>query len=230
MSSISALIWVFATTGFTVGFGHCIGMCGPIVVSFSLNLKEKRVFWPLALYNAGRITTYALLGGVMGLTGSFAAVTSHIAGIQKGAMIVAGLLIVIMGVWMGGWVPRNAIFGNGASLQGILSGGFKKLSLSKSTAAYYPLGLLLGLIPCGPVYTVLVASARAGMEAKTTLQGFASGVALMVAFGVGTLPSLLLVGKLAGLGWLKKRQIIYKIGAVVMILVGFYFVFRGVRY
>ena len=41
MSSIEALYLTFLTTGFVVGFGHCIGMCGPIVVSFSLNLKTK---------------------------------------------------------------------------------------------------------------------------------------------------------------------------------------------
>lgn len=230
MSSTNTLIWIFLTTGFTVGFGHCIGMCGPIVVSLSLNLKGGKVLWPHTLYNAGRITTYAILGGAMGITGSFTAVTANIAGIQKGAMIFAGLLIVFMGVLMNGWVPMHAIFKVAPSQEGILSKGFKKLSGTKSIAAYYPLGLLLGLLPCGPVYTVLIASARAGMEANTTLQGFASGMILMLAFGIGTVPALLLVGKLADLGWLKNRELIYKIGAVIMILVGIYFVVKGIRY
>lgn len=230
MSSTSALVWIFLTTGFTVGFGHCIGMCGPIVVSLSLNLKGQKMFWPHALYNAGRITTYALLGGVMGVTGSFTAVTSNIAGIQKGAMIFAGLLIVLMGVMMSGWVPMHAVFKAAPNLEGVLSKGFKRLTGKKSTAAYYPLGLLLGLLPCGPVYTVLIASARAGMEATSTLQGFLSGLVLMLAFGIGTVPALFLVGKLADLGWLKKRELIYQIGAVIMILVGLYFVIQGIRY
>jgi sulfite exporter TauE/SafE len=166
----------------------------------------------------------------MGLTGSFTAVTAHIAGIQKGAMIFAGLLIVAMGVLMSGWVPMHAIFKASPNLEGFLSKGFRKLTRAKSAATYYPIGLLLGLLPCGPVYTVLIASARAGMEAKTTLQGFAGGMALMIAFGIGTVPALLTVGKLADLGWLKKRDMIYKLGAVIMILVGIYFVVKGVRY
>jgi len=43
-------------------------------------------------------------------------------------------------------------------------------------------------------------------------------------------PSLLLVGKLAGLGWLKSRPLIYKISSVLMVLVGIYFIIQGIRY
>ena len=93
MSSIEALYFVFITTGFAVGFGHCIGMCGPIVVSLSLNLKNRSIFLPHLFYHSGRIITYGVLGGVMGVTGSFTRVTAGIAVIQKGVMILAGLVI-----------------------------------------------------------------------------------------------------------------------------------------
>ena len=56
------LVLVFLTTGFTVGFGHCIGMCGPIVISMSLNLTAGNTVWPQAFYHMGRVTTYSLLG------------------------------------------------------------------------------------------------------------------------------------------------------------------------
>jgi sulfite exporter TauE/SafE len=52
----------------------------------------------------------------------------------------------------------------------------------------------------------------------------------MLGFGMGTVPALLIVGKLAGLNWLKSRKIIYEIGAVLMIVVGIYFVIKGLRY
>ena len=55
-------------------------------------------------------------------------------------------------------------------------------------------------------------------------------MALMGAFGIGTIPALLVVSRLAGIGWLKKRQLIYKIGAVLMILVGVYFIYTAVLY
>ena len=64
MLSTETLYLLYLSTGFTVGFGHCIGMCGPIVVTFSLNLKEKDILVPQLFYHFGRITTYALLGGL----------------------------------------------------------------------------------------------------------------------------------------------------------------------
>jgi sulfite exporter TauE/SafE len=230
MSSTNTLYFIFLTTGFTIGFGHCIGMCGPIVASLSLNLKGRSILAPHLLYNTGRIITYTILGALMGFTGSFTGVTSNIAGIQKGAMIFAGALIVLMGLAMSGWVPLGRLFGDYYNPEGFISKGFRKLSRIKSNAAYFPLGLLLGLLPCGPVYTALIAAARSGMEATSTFEGIQVGMGLMLAFGIGTVPALFLVAKLTDLGWLKKREIIYRISAVLMIVVGIYFVVKGIRY
>ena len=147
MSFIDPLYPIFLVTGFTVGFGHCIGMCGPIVVSLSLNLKDRNFFVPHLLYNCGRVVTYALLGAIMGATGSFTLVASNIAGIQKGALILAGTLIILMGLAMSGWVPLGSVFGDHFNPGGFVSRGFQRLSKVKSTAAYFPIGLLLGLLP-----------------------------------------------------------------------------------
>jgi len=213
-----------------VGFGHCIGMCGPIVVSLSLNLKDKNLLLPHLLYNSGRVVTYGVLGGVMGATGSFTLVAAHIAEIQKGAMIFAGVLIIIMGLAMSGWISFGQVFGNSYNPGGFISKGFRRLSQIKSPAAYFPIGLLLGLLPCGPVYTALLAAAGAGMETAGTLDGIIKGMGVMICFGLGTVPALFLVAKLADMGWLKKREIIYRIGAVLMVAVGIYFIIKGIRY
>jgi sulfite exporter TauE/SafE len=230
MLSTETIYFVIFTTGLAVGFGHCIGMCGPIVVSLSLSLKGRSVVVPHLLYNGGRITTYGLLGGVIGATGSFTRVVASIASLQKGVMILTGILIAVMGLAMAGWIPLGVIFGDYYNPQGVLSRGFRRLSRTRSTATYYPLGMLLGLLPCGPVYTVLLAAARAGMEAQSTLEGFLIGAGLMLSFGLGTVVALLLIAKLADLGWLKRREVIYKISSVVMVIVGVYFVVKAVRY
>ena len=230
MSFIDPLYPVFLATGFAVGFGHCIGMCGPIVVSLSLNLKDKNLLLPHLLYNSGRVVTYGVLGGVMGATGSFTLVAAHIAEIQKGAMIFAGVLIIIMGLAMSGWISFGQVFGNSYNPDGFISKGFRRLSQIKSPAAYFPIGLLLGLLPCGPVYTALLAAAGAGMEAAGTLDGIIKGMGVMICFGLGTVPALFLVAQLADMGWLKKREIIYRIGAVLMVAVGIYFIIKGIRY
>ncbi|MGW8221324.1 MAG: sulfite exporter TauE/SafE family protein [Syntrophobacteria bacterium] len=230
MLSTETIYFVIFTTGLAVGFGHCIGMCGPIVVSLSLSLKGRSVLVPHLLYNGGRITTYGLLGGVMGATGSFTRVVASIGSFQKGVMIFTGILIVVMGLAMAGWVPLGEIFGDYYNPQGLLSRGFRKLSETRSAATYYPLGMLLGLLPCGPVYTALLAAARAGMETQNTMEGVLIGVGLMLSFGLGTVVALLLIAKLADLGWLKRRDVIYKISSVLMIIVGVYFVVKAIRY
>jgi hypothetical protein len=230
MLSTDPLYLTFLITGLTVGFGHCIGMCGPIVISLSLNLKGKSVLVPHLLYNTGRVITYAVLGGLAGILGSFTMLTSSIVSLQKGVLVFAGVLVLLMGLAMGGWVPFGRIFGDADAGSSMLSKWFRRLSAAKSPIAYLLLGLLLGLLPCGPVYTALIASARVGMNAQTALQGFLSGALLMLAFGIGTVAPLLLVGKLAGLGLMKSRPLIYKISSVLMVLVGVYFLIQGIRY
>ena len=230
MSSIDPLYFIFLTTGFTVGFGHCIGMCGPIVVSLSLNLKGKNLFLPHLLYNTGRVITYTALGGIMGASGSFTVVAAHLAGIQQAALVLAGIIIIVMALAMSGWIPLGRIFGDYYNPNGIITRGYRKLSQVKSTAAYLPIGLLLGLLPCGPVYTALLAAAGAGMNTEATLAGVIKGMTVMLAFGIGTIPALFAVAKLVDMGWLKKRQIIYRIGTILMIVVGLYFIVQGVRF
>jgi sulfite exporter TauE/SafE len=230
MLSTETIFLIYLSTGFTIGFGHCIGMCGPIVVSFTLNLKERRILVPQLLYHLGRIVTYAVLGGVVAAAGSLTMVAANIESIQKGVMIFSGALIMLMGLAMAGWIPFGKVFGDHSNPGGIISKGFAKMLKVKSTMVYLPLGLLLGLLPCGPVYTALLGAARTGMEGNTIYHGLLTGMGLMAAFGLGTVPALLLVAKLADLRWLKSRAIIYRLGAVLMIFVGALFVLKGIRY
>jgi sulfite exporter TauE/SafE len=230
MLSTETLYLLYFSTGVTIGFGHCIGMCGPIVVSFSLNLKEKRIFVPQLLYHLGRIITYAILGGLVAAAGSLTMITANIDAIQKGVMMFTGALIMLMGLAMAGWVPLGKIFGDHFGPAGAISKGFGRLLKVQSSLVYLPLGLLLGLLPCGPVYTALLGAARAGMDTGSTHQGVLAGMGLMAAFGLGTVPALFLVAKLADMGWLKSRVMIYKIGAVLMIIVGLIFVIRAIRF
>jgi len=230
MSFTDTLWIVLFVSGCAVGFGHCLGMCGPIVVSLSLNLKGKGIIIPHTLYNLGRVTTYGILGGVMGATGSFTAVTSKIAAFQKGTMIIAGVLIMVMGVAMSGWLPVGKIFQDYYNPNSAITRGFRALTKKRSVWTYFPLGLLLGLLPCGPVYTALITAVRAGMESSTLSSGALTGAGLMVAFGLGTVPALFLLANLTSVSQLRSRDVIYKVGAVLMIGVGVYYVVKGIRY
>jgi uncharacterized protein len=205
-------------------------MCGPIVASLTLHLGNRRVLIPQLLYHYGRITTYTVIGGIMGALGSFTIVTAKIELIQKSVMILSGLLIVIMGLVNSGWLPRIKFFPENFGLSKHITTGFQSLLEVKSNFIYYPLGLLLGLIPCGPVYTALLGAARAGMEARNIFQGTLSGMMLMACFGAGTIPALFLTAKIINISGLRYRQLIYKAGSILMIGAGLHFIAKGISY
>jgi sulfite exporter TauE/SafE len=230
MSVIETLFGVYLSTGVAVGFGHCIGMCGPIVVSLSLGLAGRSPWGPHLLYNTGRILTYALLGGILGATGAFARLAAGIAGFQKGVLIFAGILIIAMGVVTGGWLPKGSRFEGVHPSGSWFAKGFAKISRTRKTAAYFPLGLLLGLLPCGPVYTALIGAARIGMETRHALFGMVSGMGMMTAFGLGTVLPLLLVARLTSMGWLKSRVWFYRLSSMIMVGMGLYFLINAFRY
>jgi uncharacterized protein len=230
MSSTDSILWTYLLTGLAIGFGHCIGMCGPLVISFSLRLKGRKSTLPHALYHCGRILTYSLLGAAMGAGGSFVVVAATLRTVQIGAMYFAGGLVIIMGLSMGGWIPHVGIFKSRFNASGPLAALFGRLSQGRSDWLFLPTGLVLGLLPCGPVYTALLGAARAGMQAPDIYRGLLIGAALMFAFGLGTVPALFLVGKLAHRGWLKFRKGLYRAGAVLMIGLGVYFIFSAAQY
>ena len=230
MWSTDSIHLVFLATGFSVGFGHCLGMCGPIVISVSLQLKDRPSLWPQVWYNVGRTLTYGILGAVMGATASFTRFAAEVSGLQQSIMVLAGLLIAIMGLAMTGWLPAGKIFHNAPPLQRWVSKAFKRLIPAQRTFPFLFLGLVLGLLPCGPVYTAMLAAARVGMEAGSSLQGAASGFLLMACFGAGTIPALLLLSRVTHVKWLKHRQMIYRVGGLAMVGVGIYFMWKGIVY
>jgi len=68
------------------------------------------------------------------------------------------------------------------------------------------------------------------MNTDSMLQGIVKGMGVMFCFGIGTVPTLFLIAKLVDMGWLKNRQIIYRIGTVLMLIVGVYFIYQGITF
>ena len=211
------------TMGFLGGFGHCISMCGPIVATYTLSGSSSyspagRVF-PHLFYNTGRITTYMFIGALMGLTGSFINVAGRISGFQDAVAIIAGLIMVFMGLKISGILGRLSWLEGHNNL--ILRAG-KELLHDKSLWKYYPLGALFGFLPCGLSYTVLIAAAGTGDPL--------SGMLLMLFFGIGTLPALLVFGMAASYIGIKLRGMLFKTAGGVVIVTGIYFVLRGIKF
>jgi sulfite exporter TauE/SafE len=222
--TMNAGYFLALTTGFLGGFGHCIGMCGPLVASSALHSASTGArhppgwFAPQALYNAGRLTTYGLVGAIMGFAASFVNVAGSLAGIQNGVMIGAGIVMVIMGLGIlgvaggAGWLERHNSM--------VLTAAKKMLGIS-SVWRYYPLGLVLGLLPCGLSYTAFIAAAGTG-----SLLG---GMLTMFYFGAGTVPALALFGAAVTYFGSRMRTRMQKAGGIAVMVMGFYYILKGLR-
>lgn len=208
------------TTGLVGGFGHCIGMCGPIVASYTIQSTSslfERLLSGL-LYNTGRITTYMFIGALMGLTGSFVNVAGKMAGFQEVVAIIAGLFMILMGLSITGLVGKTAWL-EGRS--GIIFKAGAHIMMERSQWKYFPLGALFGFIPCGLSYSIFIASAGTG--------SFLSGMVVSLLFGLGTLPSLLLVSAAAAYIGGALRGLLYKAAGGIIIITGMFFLIKGIK-
>ncbi|MGE5753568.1 MAG: sulfite exporter TauE/SafE family protein, partial [Deltaproteobacteria bacterium] len=190
MSPTESVYPLLFVSGLLGGFGHCAGMCGPLVGAFSLCLGERRQFAPHLLFHLGRVTTYSMVGGAAGLAGSFLGITAGLGRFQEAIAVGAGLLVVLAGLALGGWLPRLRPSPDAGGPPGIMSRIARFARESGGPGVFYPMGLILGFLPCGMVYAALLAAARAGMEAGSPASGFLRGFLAMALFGAGTIPSL----------------------------------------
>ncbi len=216
----TAALGAALAAGLLGGFGHCLGMCGPLVGAFALAAGPRgtaRALQGQLAYHAGRITTYALVGAAMGLTGSFVNVAGQLAGVSAVASVVAGALMIAMGLGAAGLVEAaRRLEARAASrvsrlARGLLEGG--------AAGRLYPVGLVLGLLPCGLSWSLFVGAAGTGSAA--------AGFLLALVFGVATLPALLLAGTAAGLLGARARGALYRAGGLLVAALGLAFLLRG---
>jgi hypothetical protein len=168
-----------------LGGTHCVGMCGGIVGALSLGAPAR---WSMHLaYNAGRIFSYAMAGAVAGALGAASMGLEGQVPVRLLLYFLANLMLVALGLYLTG-VTRALAFTErlGQHLWRLLQPLTRRFLPARSVSQAFPLGLLWGWLPCGLVYSALVSALGAGSPGR--------GALLMLAFGLGTLPNLLLAG------------------------------------
>jgi sulfite exporter TauE/SafE len=185
------------------GSVHCVGMCGGIVGAFSMAPPRAPAF-PVAVvalaapraagsvartmaYNTGRIGSYAAAGALAGGLAGGARTLAGLAPLQTGGYWMANLMLVVLGLYlMGAWsgLARLELLGQG--LWRRLRPLMAHILPLDSPIKLFALGALWGWLPCGMVYSVLLTAMLAGSAA--------GGAAVMLAFGLGTLPMLMMLG------------------------------------
>jgi sulfite exporter TauE/SafE len=193
-----------------LGSAHCIGMCGGFVLLYSSRARHGSTPVSHMLYNGGRITTYVIIGAMSGAAGSL----MDIAFMRNAALAASSVLLVASGLLM--------LFGSGDGVFGSGSGSGILVTLIKPVAArlrsaagscgLFPLGLAMGLVPCGLVYTMAVKAASSANPV--------TGGVVMLSFGLGTFPALAAFGYLSGFLTSRYRTLFQKAAAVVIVVMG----------
>lgn len=217
--ALSALIGAWLAG--VLGGAHCLAMCGGFVAAMAGSQAGSRaqvsplrparaIAWRQLSYNAGRVTTYALLGALAGGTGAWAVSAADMLPVQRFLYVVANLFLLALAFAIGSkqrgldWLQRAG----GVLFEKVLP-AFRPLLRVDTLPAHYALGMLWGLVPCALTYGVLPIALFAG--------GAWQGAAVMLAFGLGTLPNLLAASWVMARaqGWLDARVVRYSAAALL---------------
>lgn len=196
-----------------LGGGHCIGMCGGIMSALSFAVPQdqpRRRNIILVTYSLGRVLSYTLIGFIFGFAGQLLAGNGGLPVLRW----LAGLLLIAMGLYIGGWwMGLTYLERAGGFLWRYVQPLANRLMPVKTPTTALFLGVLWGWLPCGLVYSSL---------GYAVSQGSALGAAaVMLAFGLGTLPAVLSGTIFAAfIGTLFKRPNLRKIMALLLIVFG----------
>ncbi len=206
-----------------LGSMHCIGMCGGFVTMYALKKPGRTPLIYHLLYNAGRITTYSVLGGILGEAGSFAILARGHRGIPAAALLIAGLIMILMGLNILGIFGRRGFFEQ-AEITNISAfrGMFRRFLEIESMWGIFFFGLLLGFLPCGLLYPLFIAAAASG--------SFFAGVLTMAMFGLGTIPALMFLGLIVGRIRPHLKLLLFRMAAILVVLLGVRTFLRGLSF
>ena len=213
------------TIAFLGSFGHCVGMCGGIVIAYSSTkiksdwTKKIQAIAHL-LYSFGRVTTYTILGALFGLVGGVVTFDNLTSGIF---LLITGFMMVLVGLSLMGKIKFLTILEHSCSKSPLYQSTFKSLLGSQSLFSFYLLGMLNGLLPCGFVYVFAITAASTGSALW--------GAFVMLIFGLSTIPALFSLGFFVGLfKQSNMRDLFIKLASFLVIAFGIYIAYLGYEY
>jgi sulfite exporter TauE/SafE len=210
---------------FVGSFGHCIGMCGGIVMAYStakVDSNWSRLIQINAhiLYSLGRVLTYTILGVMFGYLGGVATFSNHANGFL---LIFAGVAMILTGASLLGKIKFLTIIEHSLSANAWYQNTFKAMLKSQSLVSFFILGMLNGLMPCGFVYFFAITAA-------STADPLWGGLVMML-FGLSTIPALFSLGFFVGLFKQSSfRALMVKLAAIAVVIYGLLTVYNGYDY
>lgn len=204
-----------------LGGTHCVGMCGGIVSALSMGAGSRPALH--LAYNLGRIVSYAAAGAIAGALGGASLALSGQLPVRIILFVLANVMLVALGLYLIG-VTRALAFTErlGHKLWRHVQPLSRRFLPARSVAQAFPLGLLWGWLPCGLVYSALITALTSGSALN--------GAGLMLAFGLGTLPNLLLAGLLAArLNEYAAKPVVRLVAGLLVLAFGLWGLFNALR-
>jgi len=217
-----------------VGSLHCLGMCGPLVMAYSLHIgasasqkiMEMPALWSRGLshhtaFHLGRLCTYGMLGALAAGVAHLASFDQLFTNLRSGLTLLGGILMVLFGLLLLKVFPIPLTISS-AGPSSIFGRWFPPLFRSQRIVSKVALGLITGFLPCMLTWAMIVKAA--------TTQNLWGGFLTMISFGLGTVPALFLTGLSASLLSLRVRIFGERVAALSVIVMGFILVFKGSKY
>ncbi|MCD8216982.1 MAG: sulfite exporter TauE/SafE family protein [Clostridiales bacterium] len=186
---------------------HCIAMCGGLNLAQSISSGNIKPLRRSILYNLGRLSSYTLIGGIMGFIGEKAAITLQVRGVIG---LIAGGFMLLMGINMLGGISLSVR--PFPRLSGKLSAKIQSVGKHSSFAT----GLANGLMPCGPLQSMQVYAIASG--------SMLTGALSMFFFCLGTIPLVFAFGLAAGMLKMRWRQRMLQVGSVLLVIMGIFMI------
>ncbi len=210
------------TIAFLGSFGHCVGMCGGIVIAYSSakiddSFNKRTKIISHLLYSFGRVSTYIIIGILFGYFGSLFSFDGEANTIFR---MITGIVMILAGLSLVGQIKFLTLIEHNLSGSLWYKKIFQTLIKSKSYRSFYLLGLLNGLLPCGFVYFFAVTAAN-------TASPIYGGLVMLI-FGLSTIPALFSLGFFVSLfNKTGIRDVLIKLAAIAVIVYGVVELYKG---
>ena len=215
-----------------IGSLHCLGMCGPLIVAYSLHLagpgtasvpaKIKAGIGHHIFFHAGRLATYGFMGALGAGLFYVANLTVFFKQFRGGGTLIGGVLMILLGLVLLKILPLPGFLMRLCGEKGMIgSGSAASLLQGKQSTSKVGLGVATGFLPCGLSWAMIVKAAAT--------QNIPMGFLTMVAFGLGTVPVLFLTGMSASFISIRVRLLGERVAALSVILMGLILVYKGGR-
>lgn len=198
-----------------LGALHCVGMCSGVNAGFFAGFRRSPRISDLAIFHAMRIGIYTVLGVSGALLGRVVSSSGIVGKAQGLSMMLAGGLVIFLGLRLGGWIARGTMPADRVMVVPLDTLNSQIPSRRSPLVA----GLLNGLVPCSLVFSVAIHAAATADPLQASL--------LMLAFGGGTLPTLLTLSLLGAMVGCRVRGLSAQIAGGLVVMLGLWTLYQG---